>query len=96
MQGRRPSLSSIIKFVTKRNIAYAATSFGASLMGSIFNLYRVDLFTSVYKLDASYFYVCQVVYALWNAINDPLFGWIIDHSGVRFKKKILLLFHNLK
>jgi Na+/melibiose symporter-like transporter len=45
---------------------------------SIFNLYYVTLFLDVYRLDQWWFYVGQIVYFIWNSINDPIFGWLQD------------------
>ena len=74
---RRPS--------TLTALAYGATSFSITMLHSIFMLYYVDLYVNVYRLDDSWFYFGQAVFMVWNAVNDPLFGWISDNMhGQRY------------
>nr|XP_039257356.1 transmembrane protein 180-like [Styela clava] len=64
----------------KNAVAYAATSFASSMMNSIFFFYYVKLFLDRYHVSEPWFQFAQVVYMLWNAINDPLFGYFQDQS----------------
>ncbi|XP_019397757.1 PREDICTED: transmembrane protein 180-like [Crocodylus porosus] len=61
-------------------LAYAMTTLGAGMMNSIFNFYYVKLFLNQYKISEIAFHQAQVVFMIWNAINDPLFGYIQDNS----------------
>jgi len=61
---------------TRVALAYGATSLGAALMQNVFITYYVHLFMSVFGLDANSFYVGQVIYMIWNSVNDPLFGYL--------------------
>ncbi|KAM9345832.1 transmembrane protein 180-like [Symphorus nematophorus] len=63
-------------------LAYAMTTLGASMINNIFNFYYVKLFINKYKVSEGAFHQSQVVYMLWNAINDPLFGYLQDNSKV--------------
>nr|CAB3267058.1 transmembrane protein 180 [Phallusia mammillata] len=68
--------------VLHRNaVAYAATTLASSLMNSVFFFYYVNLFLNHYKVPNNWFQFAQVVYMLWNAINDPLFGYLQDNSN---------------
>ncbi|RLW01435.1 hypothetical protein DV515_00007907 [Chloebia gouldiae] len=75
-------------------LAYSMTILGAGMMDSIFNFYYVKLFLNRYKISETAFHVAQkndssdkspcswqVVFMIWNAISDPLFGHIPDSSG---------------
>ncbi|NXO86945.1 MF13A protein, partial [Sitta europaea] len=64
-------------------LAYSMTTLGAGMMNSIFNFYYVKLFLNRYKISESSFHVAQVVFMIWNAINDPLFGYIQDNSRLK-------------
>ncbi|XP_063270666.1 transmembrane protein 180-like isoform X2 [Prinia subflava] len=64
-------------------LAYSMTTLGAGMMNSIFNFYYVKLFLNRYKISESAFHTAQVVFMVWNAINDPLFGYIQDTSRLR-------------
>ncbi|XP_055563206.1 transmembrane protein 180 isoform X3 [Falco cherrug] len=61
-------------------LAYSMTTLGAGMMNSIFNFYYVKLFLNRYKISEVAFHQAQVVFMIWNAVNDPLFGYIQDNS----------------
>ncbi|XP_014345357.1 transmembrane protein 180-like [Latimeria chalumnae] len=63
-------------------VSYSMTTLGAGMMNSIFGFYYVNLFLNQYKISEGAFHQAQVVYMIWNAINDPLFGYIQDTSKV--------------
>ncbi|XP_059203119.1 transmembrane protein 180-like [Centropristis striata] len=64
-------------------VAYSMTSLGAGMINNIFSFYYVKLFLNKYKVSEAAFHQSQVVYMVWNAINDPLFGYLQDNSRVR-------------
>ncbi|XP_046848994.1 transmembrane protein 180-like [Xenia sp. Carnegie-2017] len=67
-----------------RNIlAYSSITFGSSLINSIFDFYYVRTFLHIYKINNSWFNVAQFVYMVWNAVNDPLFGYLQDSSNIK-------------
>ncbi|XP_029913354.1 transmembrane protein 180-like [Myripristis murdjan] len=63
-------------------LAYSMTTLGAGMLGSIFNFYYVKLFLNKYKISEGAFHQSQVIYMVWNAVNDPLFGYLQDNSHV--------------
>ncbi|XP_056263711.1 transmembrane protein 180-like [Pseudoliparis swirei] len=63
-------------------LAYSMTTLGAGMINNIFNFYYVKLFLNKYKISEGVFHQSQVVYMVWNAINDPLFGYLQDNSRV--------------
>ncbi|XP_002123468.2 transmembrane protein 180 [Ciona intestinalis] len=76
----------------KNAVAYAATTLASSAMNSVFFFYYVKLFLDTYKVSPTWFQFAQIVYMLWNAINDPLFGYIQDNSSwalCRSRKKAI-------
>ncbi|OWK61902.1 Transmembrane protein 180 [Lonchura striata] len=77
-------------------LAYSMTTLGAGMMNSIFNFYYVKLFLNRYKISETAFHVAQkndssdkfpcpwqVVFMIWNAINNPLFGYIQDNCRLK-------------
>ncbi|XP_067329167.1 transmembrane protein 180-like [Anolis sagrei] len=68
--------------IHRNALAYSMTTLGAGMMNSIFNFYYVKLFLNRYKISETAFHQAQVVFMIWNAINDPLFGYIQDNSRV--------------
>lgn len=49
-------------------------------MNNLFVTYYILFFTQIEVLNSFWFYIGQIVFALWNALNDPLFGWISDNA----------------
>ncbi|XP_034566612.1 transmembrane protein 180 isoform X2 [Notolabrus celidotus] len=63
-------------------MAYAMTTLGSCMINTIFSFYYVKLFINKYNVSEGAFHTSQVVYMVWNAINDPLFGYLQDNSQV--------------
>ncbi|KAM9843872.1 transmembrane protein 180-like [Aulostomus maculatus] len=58
------------------------TTLGSCMINNIFSFYYVKLFINKYKISEGAFHQSQVVYMVWNAVNDPLFGYLQDTSEV--------------
>ena len=67
----------------KQQLAYGLSGFSASLLTTLFNLFNVALFLQIVQLNPSSFYTGHIIYAIWNAVNDPAFGWLIDKTHSR-------------
>ncbi|XP_022095515.1 transmembrane protein 180-like [Acanthaster planci] len=65
------------------SLAFALTVFGNKLTASVFQFYYVKLFLNHYHISESWFSFAQVVYLVWNAVNDPLFAYWQDNSQIR-------------
>ncbi|KAK2893859.1 transmembrane protein 180-like [Channa argus] len=63
-------------------LAYAMTTLGSAMINNIFSFYYVKLFLNKYQISEGAFHQSQVVYMVWNAVNDPLFGYMQDNSRV--------------
>ncbi|TRZ00700.1 hypothetical protein DNTS_013048 [Danionella cerebrum] len=61
-------------------LAYSMTTLGAGLMNNMFTFYYVKLFLTKYRISEASFHQSQVIYMIWNALNDPLFGYLQDNS----------------
>ncbi|CAH1261360.1 MFSD13A [Branchiostoma lanceolatum] len=66
----------------KNAVAYASVAFANALMNPLFNFYYVKLFLNGYKISEVWFNQAQVLYMVWNAVNDPLFGYFQDNSSL--------------
>ncbi|XP_052772156.1 transmembrane protein 180-like [Mya arenaria] len=60
------------------DVAYGSLSFFTTVVHNIFLLYHVDMFVSVYKIDKASFWLGEMIFLIWNSLNDPVFGWISD------------------
>ena len=68
----------------KRIFSYALTSFAFSFMNSVFQFYYVKIFLNVYRIQENWFHISQIIFMVWNAINDPVFAYIQDKSQYKF------------
>eukprot|EP00658_Telonema_sp_P-2_P082611 TRINITY_DN8765_c0_g1_i1.p1 TRINITY_DN8765_c0_g1~~TRINITY_DN8765_c0_g1_i1.p1 ORF type:complete len:470 (+),score=79.89 TRINITY_DN8765_c0_g1_i1:226-1635(+) len=59
-------------------LGYGLISFGSAALNTLFVTYYLDWFIAVVKVPTGWFYGSQLVFMVWNAVNDPLFGWISD------------------
>ena len=68
-----------------RPAAFGAIMFASSALNNVFVTYYLDVFSS---LPAWAFISGQCIFALWNASNDPLFGYLSDISGLKRTRAI--------
>ena len=69
---------------TSSIFAYCATSLGFTLLSSTFSFYYVKVFLNEYHIDEKWFHFAQLLYLIWNAINDPLFAYYQDTKQSKF------------
>ena len=63
-----------------KSVAFAATSLGAAFINPVFVFYYVKVYLTHFHVSEPWFQMAQVVYMIWNAINDPLFGSLQDNA----------------
>ncbi|KAM4632155.1 transmembrane protein 180-like [Discoglossus pictus] len=80
--------------INKHALAYSMTTLGAGMMNHIFNFYYVKLFLNQYKISEAAFHKAQIVFMIWNAINDPLFGYLQDNSKIQccYRRRLSILY----
>jgi Na+/melibiose symporter-like transporter len=70
-----------------RASAFGAAMLASSAMNNVFVTYNGDFFKNVAKVPPSWFIFGQLVYLLFNASNDTIFGWISDKLPVKASSK---------
>ncbi|TKR93338.1 hypothetical protein L596_007813 [Steinernema carpocapsae] len=80
--------------IRSANAALCTGQFALSLMQVVFMFYYVKVFLNVFKLNQWWFNVAQALFMVWNAINDPIFGYIQDasKSWMNDKRKVFTYF----
>jgi len=69
-------------------IAYSAGSLGTALSMQCFNTFILRFYVDELKLLPSLYGIGMTIYAIWNAINDPLAGQISDRTRTRWGRRI--------
>lgn len=67
------------KYVPKKEVqAYAIAALGQGLVYSCMSSYITDYYMSVLKLNAIFVILLMLLARVWDAINDPMMGMIMD------------------
>ena len=80
---------------TKKNILlFNLSVFGVGICNAVFNIYYVKFYLDHYKVDPKHFYWAQVLFMIWNALNDPLLAYLQDVSSIKlFRSRKLSLYY---
>ena len=73
-------------------LAYGLGDAGTGLAATTLGFYLFPFFTSAAGLPAFIAGSLLTVIKLWDAINDPLIGWMSDHTSSRLGPRLPLMF----
>ena len=71
-----------------KKLAYSAGAVGTALSYQAFATYILFFYVDTMKLVASYAAVGMLIYGIWNALNDPLAGFISDRTRTKLGRRI--------
>ncbi len=71
-----------------RKLAYSFGAIATALSYQAFSTYIIFFYVDVVKLPAYLAAIGMVIYGIWNAINDPIAGYISDHTHSRWGRRI--------
>ncbi|KHJ79314.1 hypothetical protein OESDEN_21041 [Oesophagostomum dentatum] len=57
-------------------VAIACGQFALSIMQVMFMFYYVKIYLNIFHVPQMWFNIAQTLFMFWNAINDPLFGYM--------------------
>ena len=88
MASSKSNVSSLVppKFTTKQRIHWGLASFGGSIISGTYASLLSIFYIDYLGLVGPYAYlvvVMSIIYAVWNAINDPLFGFYSDRAKLK-------------
>lgn len=73
------------KYVQKKEVqAYAIAALGQGLVYSCMSSYITDYYMNVLKLNAIFVILLMLLARVWDAINDPMMGMIMDRKTTRW------------
>lgn len=82
----RNSVIKQLNFSTK--FFYGLAALGTATISSIFIALLPIFYQDYLGLTAHWIGIASLIYALWNAINDPVFGFITDSTHSRLGRRI--------
>jgi GPH family glycoside/pentoside/hexuronide:cation symporter len=75
-----------LSFSTK--LYYGIASLGTATVSSIFAALLPIFYQDYLGLSARWIGIASAIYAIWNALNDPLFGFITDNTRSKLGRRI--------
>ncbi|MEX2758239.1 MAG: MFS transporter, partial [Candidatus Sigynarchaeota archaeon] len=83
----QPSITPRI-FTRRQKFVWGICSFGGSLVQGTYGALLTYFYQTYLGLAASFIGWSAFIYAIWNAVNDPLFGWISDRTRSGLGRRI--------
>lgn len=62
-------------------LGFGTTMLASASLNSLFVTYYLEMFTAVANVSSTWFFAAQIVFMIWNMVNDPLFGWLSDRGS---------------
>lgn len=72
----------------KKKILYSSGAFATTLSYQTFTTFILFFYVDTLKLDPALVGVGWALYGLWNAVNDPLAGYLGDRTRTRWGRRI--------
>lgn len=69
-------------------LIWGLAELGKSLVAGTFGALLPIFYQDYLGLQASWIAIASAIYAIWNAVNDPLFGYITDNTRSRLGRRI--------
>jgi len=77
-----------IVFSRGYKVKWGVASLGTQLIAGVYAALLPIFYQDYLGLQARWIWIASVVYAIWNAVNDPLFGYITDRTRSRLGRRI--------
>ena len=77
-----------IKLSLGYKITWGIAALGTSLIAGVFGALLPIFYQDYLGLSASWIAIASAIYAVWNAINDPIFGYISDSTRSKHGRRI--------
>ena len=75
------------KYSTKQIIFYSFGNLADTISSQFFAYLLFTFYYVVIGLNVNYLMVGFIIWSIWNAINDPLFGAISDRTNTKLGKR---------
>ena len=61
---------------------YGCLSLFHVLLHNIYLLYHVSIFIKFYKITTTWFWIAELIFVVWNSLNDTIFGIYVDSDEI--------------
>ncbi|NLE83954.1 MAG: MFS transporter, partial [Chloroflexi bacterium] len=72
---------------SKTRIYYGLASLGMAVVSGIYAVLLTIYYQDYLGLSANWIAIAMVIYAVWNALNDPIFGQITDRTRTKWGRR---------
>jgi GPH family glycoside/pentoside/hexuronide:cation symporter len=74
-------------FGRRQKWSFGMASFAQFFINSAFNTWVLSFYFAAVGLDIGYIMLAFVLWTIWNAINDPLIGYLSDRTNTRWGRR---------
>jgi glycoside/pentoside/hexuronide:cation symporter, GPH family len=82
-----PALPTDEKLPIRTKLAYGAGDFGTAIVAALKGFFLLIFLTDVARLDPAAAGSILLVTKIWDAVNDPLVGWLSDRTRTRWGRR---------
>jgi len=75
-------------FTPLRKLGWGIAALGTALISNTYAGLYLFFYQDYMGLGENFMYFGQIIYAIWNAFNDPLFGYLSDSSRSKKGRRI--------
>jgi len=83
-----PAQNKPVKLTFGYKVVWGIAALGTAMISGIYGALLPIFYQDYLGLAARWIGVASLVYAIWNAVNDPLFGYITDSTRSRYGRRI--------
>lgn len=76
------------RFSVDRRYIWSIGGFGSTVPYVIFSGFLTYFYIDIMKLPLLYYTIGMIVFSVWNAINDPLFGYYSDRTRSKWGRRV--------
>ena len=84
----KPPTTQTPKLSLSYKIIWGVAALGTSLISGTYGGLLTIFYQDYLGVTAKWIGIAAVIYAIWNAINDPIFGYITDNTRSKLGRRI--------
>lgn len=69
-------------------LVWGVGNFGASIIGGILASYQLIYYQNYLGMDKNLYALAILIFTIWNAVNDPLMGYISDNTKSKHGRRV--------